>query len=163
MRGFYRLLWLMVIALFELGSNVTLAATNVVPVVEVREDFWLTDGPVYAVLATNGLVYAGGNFTNVWPVTGPCVALNPNTGSTLGDFPRVEGEVYAVIADGAGGWFLGGSFHTVGSLERQRLAHVIPAAIGQGYRVDPKWAPTANAPVRALPAITWKRPIRHPT
>ena len=63
-----------------------------------------------------------------------------DTAPPLGSF-LVGGFVKAMAPDGAGGWFLGGTFNRVGGQARGGLAHI--AADGT---LDPVWAPVAEAP-----------------
>src|SRR5581483_2858607 len=61
-------------------------------------------------------------------------------------FPAVNGTVYAAVPDGTGGFYLGGSFSTVGAVERAGLAHV--EADGT---VDPSFTvATDTGSIRAL-------------
>ncbi len=72
------------------------------------------------------------------------MAIDPAMGTVDPDFPMVNGSIYAVAPDGAGGWYIGGSFTTVGELGRSRLAHILP-----DKTVGP-WNPYANSTVYAL-------------
>lgn len=110
-----------------------------------REDFWITDGPVYAMVQTNGIIYLGGDFNYVGPNLGGGAAFDRISGIIDQSFPKVDGEVDAVLADGNGGWFIGGNFNSVGGFARANVAH-LQADKG----VDPAWAPEVNGPVRAL-------------
>ena len=59
------------------------------------------------------------------------------TGAVDPTFPQVEGgSVCAAVADGAGGWFIGGDFTSVGGVPRRHLAHI--RADGT---LDPVWNP----------------------
>ena len=53
--------------------------------------------------------------------------------------------MWAVIADGAGGWYIGGEFTRVSGLARGYLAH-----IGSDRSVDSTFDAAANGPVFAL-------------
>src|SRR5258708_3843532 len=72
--------------------------------------FWITDGPVNAILATNGTVYIGGDFSYVGPRTGPLALFNQATGKLQAAPPPINGTVKAVVSDGSGGWYIGGTF-----------------------------------------------------
>src|ERR687897_649899 len=54
-------------------------------------------------------------------------------------WPEVDGPVHAIVADGAGGWFIGGEFAHVGGQPRAGLAN-----IAAGGALDPAWAPAAG-------------------
>ncbi|HVP15659.1 MAG TPA: hypothetical protein VMS88_08945, partial [Terriglobales bacterium] len=97
-----------------------------------------------AVVREGNTIYIGGKFSYVGPVTGAGVPLSAETGEALRSFPRVFGTVHASVSDGSGGWYIGGSFSTVGGLPRSNLAHVL--ADGS---VSP-WDPNADGEVDAL-------------
>ena len=90
------------------------------------------------------MLYIGGDFDYVGPVTGSAVKLD-GLGQVDTNLPRVNGSVYAVVADDGGGWFIGGEFDAVGGVARNNLAHINAAGI-----LDAAWYADANAAVRAL-------------
>lgn len=104
----------------------------------------VADGPVQATVADGPRVYVGGGFDYIGPATGPAQTLDGVSGSGLGA-PRIDGPVLAAVADGAGGWFVGGEFSRVGRVARASLAHILPDG-----RVDPAWAPPVSGVVLAL-------------
>jgi hypothetical protein len=91
------------------------------------------------------ILYLGGAFDYVGPATGAGVAIaSAGTGTVDADFPRVNGPVHAAVADGSGGWFIGGEFTQVGDQARANLAHIDAAGTVTA------WAPAADGAVRAL-------------
>src|SRR5580698_9939631 len=71
----------------------------------------VTDGLIYAVATTPTTTYIGGSFSYVSSVTGNGVIFDKNTGALdTGTFPLINGNVYTVVADGSGGWYIGGAF-----------------------------------------------------
>ena len=52
------------------------------------------------------------------------VLVSARTGTVDRSFPDVDRGVYAVFADGQGGWFVGGYFRCVGAVVRPSLAHL---------------------------------------
>jgi hypothetical protein len=82
----------------------------------------------------------------------PVLMLDRRSGRRL-PFPRIRGyrypnqhtTVYAVVDDGKGGWYIGGSFESVGGLACRNLAHVL-----QNGRVDRRWCLNPSSAVRAL-------------
>jgi trimeric autotransporter adhesin len=86
--------------------------------------FWLTDGPVNAILATNGMVYIGGDFSYVGPHTGPLVLFDQTTGGLQAVPPPINGTIKTVVSDGAGGWFIGGTFTSIGTTAITNIAHL---------------------------------------
>lgn len=91
----------------------------------IREDFQITNGTVNAVVRSGSTLYLGGSFTAVGSTSGTGVPINGVTGEAVFGFPRVTGQINAVISDGAGGWFIGGAFTTVGGVARANLAHIL--------------------------------------
>jgi hypothetical protein len=88
--------------------------------------FWITDGPVNAILATNGRVYIAGDFSYVGPRTGPAAVFNQASGALLAVPPPINGVVKAVVPDGSGGWFIGGTFTKIGGSALTNVAHLNP-------------------------------------
>ncbi|MBK8164279.1 MAG: chitobiase/beta-hexosaminidase C-terminal domain-containing protein [Gammaproteobacteria bacterium] len=115
--------------------------------VDVRDEAWVANGPIYVSTADASLatLYLGGDFSYVGPVTGAGAGIDPaGTGAADFTFPRVNGPVHAVAADGSGGWFIGGEFSAAGGQARANLAHIDAA------RTVTAWAPVADGAVRAL-------------
>jgi hypothetical protein len=73
---------------------------------------WITNAQVGTVTQSGGLIYLGGSFTTVSPITGGGAALDTATAFPSSPYPRVNGTVFAAAPDGAGGWYIGGSFTT---------------------------------------------------
>ncbi|MGH8882626.1 MAG: hypothetical protein ACRD0P_35660, partial [Stackebrandtia sp.] len=105
----------------------------------------MPNGNVRASAVVGSTLYVGGDFDFVGPPTGHGVPLDRTTGTAAAGFPAANGNVATVVADGAGGWFLGGTFTTIGGVARAGLAHVTA-----DLRVDPAFAPTPDNGVRAL-------------
>ena len=84
------------------------------------------NGQVAASVITGNppVLYIGGEFTAVRPLTGHGVVVNANTGAADPAFPRVDGDVNAVAPDGAGGWYLAGAFTGVGGTSVRNVAHI---------------------------------------
>src|SRR5262245_52411449 len=58
----------------------------------VRQDLWGTDGPVNVACASGNILYIGGNFTQVGPVSGPGAPISASTGQVTSGFPKVVGS-----------------------------------------------------------------------
>jgi hypothetical protein len=89
---------------------------------------WVTNGGVRSIVVQGATVYVGGNFTEVGPSTGCGVPLDISTGLPTPGYPRLYGfnaVVYSVLEDGAGGWFIGGSFTSVGGHPHNAVAHIL--------------------------------------
>lgn len=96
------------------------------------------------IVRVGNTIYIGGTFTEVGPCTGQGVPVSPTTGAPANSYPRVGGEVDAVVADGRGGWFVGGGFGSIANGRHRFLAHVL----ADGTLAV--WNPEPNAPVKAL-------------
>src|SRR5262245_32807391 len=73
-------------------------------------------GGVVASVATSGsTAYLGGNFDYVGPETGSFVPVDSASGDLVSPWPVVGGDVYTSIDDGLGGWYVGGSFTSIGT------------------------------------------------
>lgn len=133
------------------ASSVVVAAS----LSDTPDRTYVTDGAVNAVVRAGNTIYIGGLFGRVGPRTGPGVEVALDGTETSG-FPAVSGAgpsysggattgLRAVVADGSGGWYLGGLFTHVGGSARTNLAH-----IRADHSVDPSFNPTADGGVNAL-------------
>jgi hypothetical protein len=113
------------------------------------------NGAVYAFASIGSVAYVGGAFDQIGRFTGGGVALDATTAATRAGNAgfRVGGAstfypggiVMTSVADGSGGWFVGGDFLTLGGVSRPYLAHVD----ANGALLP--WTPAApNAGVRSL-------------
>ena len=92
------------------------------------------NGIVHAIANIGNTAYVGGEFDKIGFYTGGGAAFDAGTGASRsgnagfrvsgvsGAYPG--GIVTAAVADGAGGWFVGGDFHTLGGVSRPYLARV---------------------------------------
>src|SRR5262245_18142805 len=108
----------------------------------IRENTWVIDGPVNAITTLGDTLYLGGQFNRIGPPTG-CFAAFDATGSALA-WPTVHGQVNAILPDGQGGWYLGGSFSSVSGQPRYNLARVD----SNGGLLE--WAPFTDGAVNAM-------------
>jgi hypothetical protein len=109
-------------------------------------DLWVANGTVWTTLLSGNTLYIGGQFTYVGPPTGGFAALDAG-GAPDKAFPPVNGTIFAIAADGAGGWYVGGSFDKVGGHPRNNLAH-----LKADKSLDFAWNPNANRKVYTLAA-----------
>ncbi len=106
------------------------------------------DGEVRSIAQVGDSVVMGGTFTRVGPVTRGAVGVVSTAAKSFQPgFPDVVGVVTTVVADGAGGWFLGGAFSSVGGQPRSNLAQVDSAGVVTSF------APTANGVVNDIEAL----------
>src|SRR5882672_8193784 len=78
---------------------------------------------VLAIGRLGHTLYLGGNFLYVGRSTGGGVPVDVRTAKPLPHYPRVVGVVEVTLADGDGGWYVGGLFTSVAGLPRKNLAH----------------------------------------
>jgi trimeric autotransporter adhesin len=133
----------LVISSLVFAANVSLSQT-------LLKNFPSTDGFVSAIVSSGDTVFIGGTFSYVGPSTGNCVALDATTGGVNSNFPALtgfyyEGEVYAVVPDGSGGWYVGGAFTYVAGTTRKYFAH-----INSDMNVDMNWTIYPDGPVYAI-------------
>jgi dipeptidyl aminopeptidase/acylaminoacyl peptidase len=90
------------------------------------------DGNVWAVQSANGATYLGGDFTHAF-YAGQTVershlaAVDTKTGKLLPWNPNADDRVNAIAVDPASGSvYVGGHFHHVGGLKRDKLAQINP-------------------------------------
>ena len=103
------------------------------------------DGEIRTIAQVGNRVVMGGTFTKLGPVTrGAVGVVDTAADSFRADFPDVSGVVSAVAPDGAGGWYVGGTFTSVGGQARTNLAQVDSSGAITAF------APQPNAPVTAL-------------
>ena len=107
---------------------------------------FITDNAVLCSAVSGNMLYLGGNFSTIGQNTGHFIGLDTASGKTInrGSYPRVNGVVYKVIDDGAGGWYVGGQFTTVGDSARNNLAQIDAAGHVTGFN------PNADGAVKAL-------------
>ena len=105
------------------------------------------DGQVNAVAINGNNLYVGGTFTKVGYSCGTGVLLDTSNASPVRSFPKLDpmgGAVMACIADGNGGWYVGGQFKHINGVARSYLAHVL-----SDNSID-SWDPEPNAWVATL-------------
>ena len=104
----------------------------------------VVDGAVNSIAATGSTVLIGGAFTHAGAYTGG-FASAPVAGGTLASLPPVNGTVNALVPDASGGWYVGGSFSSVGTTSVTNLAHITASG-----SVDGAWNPAPDNAVNAL-------------
>jgi hypothetical protein len=110
----------------------------------IDPDLPCTNGKVRALVADGDVLYLGGEFTLVGRHTGRSAALDAVTGDPIGaEVATPSAVVSAVVPDGDGGWFVGGSFYEVQKIFRQNLVHIL--ADGSLAAWDPVWDTSSPA------------------
>ena len=91
---------------------------------ELQEHWWQPDGSVKTIVEDNGIVYIGGDFTEIGPYQPFGTQIDSATGFPDFSRARPSGAVLTSTSDGNGGWYIGGQFNMVGDSVRGRLAHI---------------------------------------
>jgi hypothetical protein len=111
---------------------------------DAPDETWVANGDVNSVFRAGSRIYLGGSFDQIGPSTGSGVSLDAVTGARPASFPEVNGPVYVTVADGAGGWYIGGDFTRVGDKSRHNAARIMADGT-----VGP-WNPNVDLAVRAI-------------
>ncbi len=109
---------------------------------------WAFGGTVHTVARAGRVAFVGGRFNAVAArhnVTGGFAVVSPVTSQRALRAARVHGNVNAIVADGTGGWFVGGNFTFVGQERRPQIAHIL--ADGS---LDRGWTGRVNGRVVSL-------------
>ncbi len=130
--------------LFPLFSLVLLLFAFQVSKAQISPDsiIFSTDGKVYTTILNGHSLYMGGDFSYLGNKTGPVAFFlngsdKPAAGMPLaGDLRSYwsSDKVLAVVPDGTGGWFLGGSFNKISNRNQKMLVHILA-----DKTVDPAW------------------------
>ncbi len=103
----------------------------------VDPTWWVTGGPTSSLAVSGERLYVGGDFQYVGPNTGGFAALDVNTGALQPGWPRVDGRVISIAADGNGGWYLAGNFQRIAGVARRHVAHVRADGTLDAWNADP--------------------------
>ena len=125
-----------------LVAGICLAAPAAMAVTPTSPDSsaYVPNGEVSAIAhAPDGTTYIGGSFSRIGPRTGTGAAISASTGSLISGFPEVAGPIYTAVSDGAGGYYIGGRFHSIAGQPRRALAHILP-----DKTVDPTFNPAVS-------------------
>jgi trimeric autotransporter adhesin len=85
----------------------------------------VTDGAISSIASTGGAAFVAGRFSVLGPRTGSALEFNSATGAVTALPDVAGGGVEAVLADGSGGWYIGGDFDRVAGTVRYGLAHIL--------------------------------------
>jgi urease beta subunit len=86
-----------------------------------------TNGTVNAMVLNGTTLYVGGNFTYVGAATGSGATINTSNGaisSSVTTILNMASQIMAAAPDGSGGWYIGGTFTTIGGVARNRIARI---------------------------------------
>ena len=127
--------------------NVALAGTGT--------DLQVLNGSVTAMVKNGSNLIIAGNFTRISPRSGGGLILKKSSCSnlsclssgisSLSTMPKVAGTVYSTISDGAGGFYIGGSFSKIGSMTRNNIARIL-----SNGAVDSSFNPNVSGMVNTM-------------
>lgn len=144
-----RILSLIVLAGTSSAASVPI---QVLPSDRPSAPFWVPNQAVQVLAEREGILYVGGGFDRVGPHCGPMAVLDAFDGRLVsGGFPAVAGVVHDIEPDGAGGWFVAGTFEQVG--DRRREGVVRFDADGSLHDWDPDVRGTVRALLRVGPTL----------
>jgi trimeric autotransporter adhesin len=85
---------------------------------------WVPNGRVQAIEQIGDRIYLGGQFNMVGPPVPHMAMTNRTTGDVTGPPLDVTGTVSAIVPDGAGGWYVGGTFTVINGVARRNAARI---------------------------------------
>ena len=103
------------------------------------------NGTVYSILHQGDTTYYGGQFTQAGYHSAFLGKVSLSDAIPQQNFPMCNSTIEAVLADGNGGWYVGGAFTQMAGQSRNYLVHIL--ADGS---LDPQFNPAPNGPVYAL-------------
>lgn len=102
-------------------------------------------GPVILSSKASSIVPCGdkvvmaGDFDWAGPLSGSAVVVDRTTITPQEGWPMFHGDIVTVVADGSGGWYVGGSFTVAGNSNAANLVHILA-----DKSIDPSWYPRPN-------------------
>ena len=112
---------------------------------KVVNDFPKPNGGVATMKVEGNSLYAAGGFSSWGQSAQGLAKINNATLKSDAEYPQTNGTVEAILPDGSGGYFIGGSFSTVGNQSRQNLAHIL-----SNGSVDPAFNVSVNGLIRCF-------------
>ncbi|MDQ3121103.1 MAG: hypothetical protein M3Q59_01040 [Actinomycetota bacterium] len=117
---------------------------------------WTTDDSIESIAVHCDTIYVAGAFESIGPRTGPLASVSLDGSADPSVMPRLWNQqrfdattsaprVTSVVTDGAGGWFIAGSFDFVGDQHCPGVVHLL-----QSGRVDPDVCFGTDGTVKAL-------------
>lgn len=82
------------------------------------------NGPVYCQKQVGNTMYIGGAFSSLDVNSGALAGFSLSATPSALPLPNVNGQINTVVSDGAGGYFIGGSFNLVANQPRSNFAHL---------------------------------------
>jgi hypothetical protein len=106
----------------DFSLTITLNPVPTIRTDAIRERFWATNGTVYAVEESNGVIYLGGEFSQVGPYIGGAAVLDGITGQVEVAFPHLDATMTCATSDNSGGSYI--AMHNA-TTNLSRVYHVL--------------------------------------
>ncbi len=106
---------------------------------------WGTNSRVMSILDFGHRALIGGDFDYVGPTLGHSTLVDPTTGAVLESPKMTNGDVNAAVADGSGGYYLGGPFAQVDGVSKRGVVHILATG-----KVDRSFKAQTSGTVYAL-------------
>ena len=84
----------------------------------------VANNSVNAIVKDGNTIYMGGSFTYVGPNIPYGASIDATSGAPNFNYVKPNGNINAVVPDGSGGWYIGGTFTMVGNQVRNRIARI---------------------------------------
>ena len=98
---------------------------------------WGTNDRVMEIEDFGNRALIGGGFDYVGPTVGHSMLVDPTTGAAIETPKMTSDNVNAVLADGSGGYYLGGEFTLVDGASKTRVAHILAnGKIDRGFKAQ---------------------------
>src|SRR5690349_15496495 len=135
-------LYLVLLTAITTFSNISIAQTLV-------KNMSSTNGDVFAVYKSGSSYFIGGNFSYVGLKTGYNTHITGTNDYPDMDFPAAtNGQVYSIIPDGSGGWYVGGYFTYIAGVNKNYIAHILSnKTVDAGFTASCNYAVLAIAKV----------------
>ncbi len=87
--------------------------------------YGLGGGLMTGLIAKNGTYYTIGYFTHLTKYLGSSLLIDTATGTVKVPYKwRIDGRIKTAVADGQGGFYIGGTFTRIGDSTRRFIAHI---------------------------------------
>jgi hypothetical protein len=107
--------------------------------------YFTAGGDITGFKINNNKLYLGGTFNELGYSAVGLAKVSSTTAAPDFNFPEANGPVYAVLADGSGGYYIGGNFNAIGGVSTSSLAHILADGT-----VDPAFNVEVNSEVDCL-------------
>lgn len=121
------------------GAAPAQAADLTPPALSLTADntVWGTNGRVMEMVTYGSRVLLGGGFDYVGPTLGHSTLVDPTTGAVIEAPKMTNNNVNAAVADGAGGYYLGGEFTLVDGAHKKGVVHILAnGKVDRGFKAQ---------------------------